>query len=137
MKGYYNRPDETASIIKNGWLHTGDVGVIDKYGIKLTGRLKDIIVTSNGKNINPDEFESAIVKKSPYIKEVGVFMEESILQALIYPEMNQVRKIHEETATHPTSSARFQQRIAYKRIKQTHHRKNCLKPVWAKFNDSN
>ena len=68
MQGYYNRLEETVAIIKNGWLHTGDLGIIDKYGIQITGRLKDIIVTSNGKNINPEELETAIIRTTPYIK---------------------------------------------------------------------
>lgn len=123
MQGYYNRPEETAAILKNGWLHTGDVGLIDPYGIKLTGRLKDIIVTSNGKNINPDELESAIVKNSPYIKEVGVFMEEGILQALIYPEMDQVRakSIEELPQLIQQAVLDFNNEISpYKRIKRFH-----------------
>ena len=91
MQGYYNRPEETAQIIRDGWLHTGDLGNISHKGIQLTGRLKDIIVTSNGKNITPEELEIQIIKSSPYIKEIGIFMHEGILQALIYPEMNQIR----------------------------------------------
>ena len=91
MQGYYNRPEETANILKDGWLHTGDIGFVNHLGIKLTGRLKEIIVTSNGKNINPEELEMQFVKNSPYIKEVGVFMDDNILQALIIPEMNAVR----------------------------------------------
>jgi len=85
--------------------------------------LKDIIVTSNGKNINPDELESTIVKKSPYIKEVGVFMEEGILQALIYPEMNQVRakSIEELPQLIQQAVLDFNNEISpYKRIKRFH-----------------
>jgi long-chain acyl-CoA synthetase len=91
MQGYYNRPEETADIIKDGWLHTGDVGFVNRLGIKLTGRLKEIIVTSNGKNINPEELEMEFIKTSSYIKEIGIFMDDNILQALIIPEMNAVR----------------------------------------------
>jgi long-chain acyl-CoA synthetase len=91
MQGYYNRPEETAQIIQNGWLHTGDIGFVNRFGIKLTGRLKEIIVTSNGKNINPEELELEFVKNSSYVKEVGIFMEDNILQALIIPEMNAIR----------------------------------------------
>ena len=53
MQGYYQRKEETEQILKDGWLHTGDIGVLDKNGLKITGRIKEIIVTSNGKNINP------------------------------------------------------------------------------------
>ena len=49
MLGYYNRPEETAEVLKDGWLHTGDLGILDKNGLKITGRIKEILVTSNGK----------------------------------------------------------------------------------------
>ncbi len=123
MQGYYNRPEETASIIKNGWLHTGDLGIIDKYGLQLTGRLKDIIVTSNGKNINPDELEVAIIKNSLYIKEVGIFMQDNILQALIYPDMVQVRdkSIEDLPQLIQQEVLEFNKNISpYKRIKRFH-----------------
>ena len=62
MSGYYKREKETADIIdKNGWLHTGDLGRIDEKGrIFITGRMKEIIVLSNGKNVNPTEIEHKI-----------------------------------------------------------------------------
>lgn len=123
MQGYYNRPEETAQIIENGWLHTGDLGVIDKKGILLTGRLKDIIVTSNGKNITPDELETGIIKTSPYVKEVGVFMHEGILQALIFPDMEQVRtkSVHELPELMKQAILEFNaQTSPYKRIKRYH-----------------
>lgn len=84
MKGYYKRPEETADIIKNGWLHTGDLGYFDKKGfLHITGRKKEIIVLSNGKNINPIELEIGLEKHSPLISEVAVLMHENQLHALI------------------------------------------------------
>ena len=72
MKGYWNRPDATAAVLKNGWLHTGDLGYFDSRGnLFITGRKKDIIVLSSGKNIYPEEIE-AHYSKSPYIKEICV-----------------------------------------------------------------
>ena len=61
MKGYYNMPEETAkSIDKNGWLHSGDVGVLDEEGyLSITGRLKDMIIRG-GENIYPKEVEDFI-----------------------------------------------------------------------------
>ncbi len=123
MQGYYNRPEETAQIIRNGWLHTGDIGIINKFGIQLTGRLKDIIVTSNGKNITPDELESQLVKSSPYIKEIGVFMHDGILQALIYPEMTQIRSksVDELPEIIKKTVLDFNTQVSpYKRIKRFH-----------------
>src|SRR4029077_20815982 len=72
MKGYWNRPEATASVLRNGWLHTGDLGYFDAHGnLFLTGRVKEVIVLSNGKNIYPEEIEAHYLK-SPYIKELAV-----------------------------------------------------------------
>jgi len=72
MKGYWNRPDATAAVLKDGWLHTGDLGYFDSAGnLFITGRKKDVIVLSNGKNIYPEEIE-AHYQKSPYVKEICV-----------------------------------------------------------------
>ncbi|MGZ4788334.1 MAG: AMP-binding protein [Terriglobales bacterium] len=72
MKGYYNRPDATAAVMRDGWLLTGDVGYIDQSGsVFITGRAKDIIVLSSGKNIYPEEIETHL-QRSPFIKEVCV-----------------------------------------------------------------
>lgn len=77
MKGYWNRPDATAAVLKDGWLHTGDLGHFDSGGnLFITGREKDVIVLSNGKNVYPEEIESYYLK-SPYIKEIGVMALES------------------------------------------------------------
>src|SRR6266436_1973356 len=77
MKGYWNRPDATAAVLKDGWLHTGDLGYFDSGGhLFITGREKDVIVLSNGKNVYPEEIESYYLK-SPYIKEIGVMAMES------------------------------------------------------------
>ncbi|MFA6483536.1 MAG: AMP-binding protein [Bacteroidales bacterium] len=89
MKGYYNRPEETAEVIKDGWLYTGDLGYLDKDGmLYITGRKKEIIVLPNGKNINPVEVEMKLDGFSPAIKEAGVFMHNDMLHALILPDFN-------------------------------------------------
>jgi len=86
MKGYYNRPDETNEVLKDGWLYTGDLGRINKKGfLFITGRKKEIIVLSNGKNINPVEIEDKFVKTFKCIKEVGVYPLNDALHALIFP----------------------------------------------------
>ncbi|MGE5352074.1 MAG: AMP-binding protein [Acidobacteriota bacterium] len=86
MKGYYNKPPETDEILKDGWIHTGDLGYVDKEGyIFITGRKKEIIVLPNGKNLNPEEIENKLLGYS-YIKEVGVFQKEGQLFAVIYPD---------------------------------------------------
>jgi long-chain acyl-CoA synthetase len=71
--GYLNQPEKTAEAIDaRGWLHTGDVGTIDNEGfVKITDRMKDIIITSGGKNITPSEIENQL-KFSPYISDAVV-----------------------------------------------------------------
>jgi long-chain acyl-CoA synthetase len=73
FKGYWNKPDKTAeAFTEDGWLKTGDVGVwVDGTHVKIVDRIKDIIITSGGKNISPSEIENAL-KVSPYIKEAMV-----------------------------------------------------------------
>ena len=72
MKGYWNRPDATADVLRDGWLHTGDLGYFDAGGnLFITGRRKEVIILSNGKNIYPEEVEAHYLK-SPYIKEICV-----------------------------------------------------------------
>jgi len=77
MKGYWNRPDATAQVIRDGWLHTGDLGYFDEHkNLHITGRQKDVIVLSSGKNIYPEELE-AHYGQSPWIKEMCVMGLES------------------------------------------------------------
>ena len=74
MKGYYLQPDLTSEVInEDGWLHTGDIAEITKDGyLKITGRIKNMIVLSGGKKVFPEEIE-AVLEKSPFIKEACVF----------------------------------------------------------------
>ncbi|HWQ02898.1 MAG TPA: AMP-binding protein, partial [Candidatus Nitrosotenuis sp.] len=72
MQGYYNRPDANAATLRDGWLYTGDLGYLDADGrLYVTGRAKEVIVTSSGKNLYPEEIE-AHYQQSPFIKEICV-----------------------------------------------------------------
>jgi long-chain acyl-CoA synthetase len=71
MKGYWNNPEETARTIRNGWLHTGDIGEMDEEGyVKIVGRKKEMIICS-GFNVFPNEVEH-IMHKHPAVFEVAV-----------------------------------------------------------------
>jgi len=94
MKGYEANPEETKRVIdKDGWLHTGDQGTLDEDGyLFLRGRLKEMLVTSYGKNVYPAPLEQAL-QKSPYIKQAMVIGEKrSYLIALIVPEKEHVEE---------------------------------------------
>ena len=98
MKGYWNRPDATAAVLRDGWLFTGDLGYFDSRGhLFLTGRKKEVIVLSNGKNVYPEEIEAHYLK-SPIIKEIAVMGlegksgEGDRLHAVIVPNFDTLRQ---------------------------------------------
>jgi len=73
MQGYYNNPDATAEVLRDGWYHSGDLGRFDEEGfLHICGRVKNLIVTPNGKNVYPEEVEEEL-RKSPYIAEIMVY----------------------------------------------------------------
>ena len=92
MKGYWNRPEETAKALEGGWFHTGDIGAIDSdRHIRITDRKKDIIVTSGGKKVAPQMLENAL-KESPRVHEALILGEgRKYIAALIVPEGSATR----------------------------------------------
>lgn len=73
MLGYYNNPEATAEVLKDGWYYTGDLGRIDEKGyIYITGRKKNVIITKNGKNVYPEELEYYL-SNLPYVQESMVW----------------------------------------------------------------
>lgn len=97
MLGYYNMPEETAEVLcEDGWLHTGDMGFIDPDGwLYLTGRKKNVIVTTTGENVYPEEIEDYI-NFSPYIDESMVFPYKhdgkEVVGVQIIPEMEYIKE---------------------------------------------
>lgn len=98
MKGYYNRPEETAAIIDNdGFIHTGDLGYMDEEGhVFITGRKKEILVTPGGKNINPVEIEFKLEHNDDLIKECAVTLNGENLTAIIVPQDDLSRDMTDE-----------------------------------------
>ncbi len=86
MLGYYKRPEETAEVItEDGWLRTGDIGRIDGNNVLyITGRLKNLIILSNGENVSPEGIENKY-NASPLVSEVLVYAEKDLIAACIYP----------------------------------------------------
>ena len=98
FKGYWNQPEKTAeTITEDGWLRTGDIGSVDNQGFfKITGRIKDIIITAGGKNITPAEIESAL-KFSTYISDAVVIGDKrKYLTCLIMIDQENVEKFAQD-----------------------------------------
>lgn len=91
MKGYWNRPEETAEALKGGWFHTGDIGHFDDDGfLHITDRKKDLIVTAGGKNVAPQNIENTL-KLNKYIEQVCVIGDKrKYLSALIVPSFDEL-----------------------------------------------
>ena len=89
MLGYYKNPEATAQIIDaNGWLHTGDLGTLDEEGyVTVRGRSKNLLLTSSGQNIYPEEIESKL-NNMPYVAESLIVLQHDKLVALIYPDFD-------------------------------------------------
>ncbi len=99
MLGYYNMPEETAKVIKDGWFYTGDQGYIDDENfIYITGRKKNVIIASNGKNVFPEELEY-LLSKIPYVSESMVWGADNerngdiTIVAAIRPDMEEVEAV--------------------------------------------
>ncbi|MFP5485731.1 MAG: AMP-dependent synthetase/ligase [Gammaproteobacteria bacterium] len=96
--GYLNQPEKTAETIdKDGWLHTGDVGVVDDEGFfRITDRMKDIIITAGGKNITPSELENEL-KFSPYVTDAVVIGDKrAYLTVIIMIDQDNVEKFAQD-----------------------------------------
>jgi len=99
MLGYYKNPEATQeAFTEDGWMHTGDLGILDKDGfLFIKGRSKTLLLSSSGQNIYPEEIESAL-NKMPYVSESLVISREDktthkyLLIALVYPNLEQVKK---------------------------------------------
>ena len=108
MMGYYKNPEATAEAIdKDGWLHSGDLGVIDKAGnIYIKGRSKSMILTSAGKNIYPEEIESQLNNRFMVTESVVVNRKNKLI-ALIYPDMDAVKRAGLKADDLPTVLAKY------------------------------
>jgi long-chain acyl-CoA synthetase len=95
--GYLNQPEKTAETLRDGWLHTGDVGRVDEDGyFYITDRMKDIIITAGGKNITPSEIENQL-KFSPYITDAVVIGDaRAYLTALIMIDHENVEEFAQD-----------------------------------------
>ena len=93
MIGYYKRPEETAAMFtEDGWLKTGDIGrLTEDRQLFITGRLKNLIILSNGENVSPEGIENRY-KTSPLVEEVLVYAENDVITAEVYPNAENAEK---------------------------------------------
>lgn len=102
MLGYYNDPEQTAQVLNNGWFRTGDYGYVDEKGyLYITGRKKNIIISSSGKNVFPEEIEEYL-EAIPQVEEVVVVGRENAdtkdveIVAIVYPNEEECKKANLE-----------------------------------------
>lgn len=96
MLGYYKEPELTREAFDEGWLKTGDLGYMDEKGfLYLTGRKKNLIILSDGENINPEMFEEEIQDRCADISEIMVFQQDNKIMAAIYSESGKQSDIHD------------------------------------------
>jgi long-chain acyl-CoA synthetase len=103
MKGYFKNPEATAEAMEGGWFHTGDIGTLDNNFLKITDRKKDIIATSGGKKVSPQNIEGKILTDSLFQQVVLVGDKRNYLVALVVPQKSQVEH-QAQTLGLPTSS---------------------------------
>lgn len=129
MTGYYGRPEATAEVIRDGWFYTGDYGHVDEDGfVYITGRKKELIVTSGGKNIAPVYLESLLTEDPLILQAVVIGDDRDFLTALIVPNPDALRAeiisrsiavtTREAALQHPDVLRLYEERI-----------KNCLQSV--------
>jgi long-chain acyl-CoA synthetase len=110
MLGYFNNPVATAEVLTDGWYHTGDLGRIDADGmLYICGRVKNLIVTANGKNVYPEEIENELLH-SPFIAEVMVYGHKvsatsEEVYAMIFPNQEAIDWHAQEHGLAPMSMA--------------------------------
>lgn len=113
MQGYLNNEEATLNVLCDGWYHTGDMGKIDSAGfITICGRVKNLIVTPNGKNVYPEEIENELLG-SQFISEVMVYghkvgpaMEE--VHAQIYPDQEAIDNYAQENNSYPMTQSQIE-----------------------------
>ena len=108
MLGYYKNEKATAEVIKDGWYHTGDLGRFDDGMLVICGRVKNLIVTANGKNVYPEEIENHLLQ-SPYIAEIMIYGHKVTttaeeVYAVIFPDEAALFALEKEQNSGPLSA---------------------------------
>jgi long-chain acyl-CoA synthetase len=106
MPGYWNNPEATAATVKDGWLYTGDLGMLDEEGfLKITGRKKELLVLSNGKKVVPTHIEGLLLGDECLDQCVVHGEGRNFLTALLVPQWDNLRKALRTEGTSVDSEA--------------------------------
>lgn len=105
MKGYWKNPSATADTIKNGWLHTGDMGYMDNDGfLYVLGRFKSLLISNDGEKYSPEGIEEAMVDQSPYLDQIMLYNNQNpYTVALIVPNIAAINRDLEKQSVKPGS----------------------------------
>jgi len=135
MVGYWNMPEDTAATVRDGWLHTGDLGSIEDGFLKITGRKKELIVTAGGKNIAPAYLEGLLTEDPLIAQAVVVGDAKNYLTALIVPDPDMLKaeivkqqiplKSPAEALTHPRVNEIYAERIKRRLADVSHAEQVC------------
>lgn len=140
MLGYYEAPELTAEAIVDGWFHSGDIGYLDEDDfVYITGRIKNVIVTQNGKNIYPEEIEG-LLSRVPEVAECMVYgkevsgEKELIITAKVIPDYDQIEAIHGAEKKNPDVPFTEEEiyKIIWNQIKQVNRKLTnykCIKKL--------
>ena len=105
MAGYWGNPVATAETIKDGWLHTGDMGYMDEDGfLYVLGRFKSLLIGDDGEKYSPEGIEEAILEQSPYIQQMILYNNQSpYTTAMIVPDIDQINRDLKQSGLKPGS----------------------------------
>ena len=106
MLGYWKNPAATAETLKNGWLHTGDMGYMDKDGfLYVLGRFKSLLIGNDGEKYSPEGIEEAIVEHSPFIQQMVLYNNQNpYTVGMIVPDMDAINLDLKKRGLEPGSS---------------------------------
>ena len=107
MAGYWKNPEATAATVRDGWLHTGDMGYVSKDEfLYVQGRFKSLLIASDGEKYSPEGMEEAIVDKSPFIDQILIYNNQSpFTGAIVVPNRDALLRELEARGTAPAERA--------------------------------